>query len=172
MTMQRNPQTQAFTPARTMGEALSNEDVVDVLNDLLENCRDGEYGFRTCADELDGSSHLKQVFLDRAQGCQRSAAELQQLIVAYGGKPADGGTASGALHRGWVHVKGAVGADGEVSMLEECERGEDAAVARYRKALKQPLPGDVIRVVQTQAEGAQRNHDQIRSLRDAAKARH
>jgi len=63
-------------------------------------------------------------------------------------------------------VKGKVGADSPVSMLEECERGEDAAVARYRKALKQELPADVRAVVQRQADGAQRNHDQIKSLRD------
>jgi len=150
--------------------AISNEDVVDVLNDLLENCRDGEYGFRTCADEIEGEPNLKKVFADRAQGCQRAASQLERLIVAYGGKPAEGGTATGAMHRGWVHVKGAVGADGAVSMLEECERGEDAAVARYRKALKEDLPADVRAVVQEQADGAKRNHDQIRNLRNSAKA--
>jgi uncharacterized protein (TIGR02284 family) len=56
-------------------------------------------------------------------------------------------------------------------MLEECERGEDAAVARYRKALKQNLPADVRAVIERQAEGAQRNHDEIKRLRDAARAR-
>jgi uncharacterized protein (TIGR02284 family) len=74
------------------------------------------------------------------------------------------------MHRGWVHVKGAVGAHSELSMLEECERGEDAAVARYRKAPKQNLPADVRSLVERQAQGAQRNHDQIRALRDPARA--
>ena len=78
---------------------------------------------------------------------------------------------SGALHRGWVQVKGTVGADSELSILESCERGEDAAIARYRKALKQRLPADVRAVVQKQADGAQRNHDQIRDLRNAARER-
>jgi len=44
-------------------------------------------------------------------------------------------------------------------------------VARYRKALKQQLPADVRAVVMAQADGAQRNHDQIRDLRNAARAR-
>jgi uncharacterized protein (TIGR02284 family) len=56
-------------------------------------------------------------------------------------------------------------------MLEECERGEDAAVARYRKALKSELPPAVRTLVERQAEGAQRNHDQIRDLRDQYKAK-
>lgn len=146
-------------------------DVIDILNDLLENSRDGEYGFRACAEEVK-SPDLKDVLSRRATSCAQAASELQQLILQLGGKPADGGTASGALHRGWVHVKGAVGANSDQSMLEECERGEDAALARYRKALKAGLPPDVQAIVERQAEGAQRNHDEIKRMRDAARATH
>jgi uncharacterized protein (TIGR02284 family) len=149
---------------------LDNKDVVSVLNDLLENARDGEYGFRTCAEEVE-ASNLKTLFANRAAGCAQAASELEALIVQYGGKPAEGGTAAGAMHRGWVKVKGAVGADSELSILESCERGEDSGIARYRKALKEELPPDVRAVVERQAQGAQKNHDQIRDLRDAAKAR-
>ena len=95
--------------------------------------------------------------------------ELLALIHQYGGTPAEGGTAAGALHRGWVHIKGKVGANSELSILESCERREDAAVAQYRKVLKENLPPDVRAAVQRQAEGAQRNHDQIRDLRNAAR---
>jgi uncharacterized protein (TIGR02284 family) len=147
-----------------------NDQVVDVLNDLLENARDGEYGFKTCADQVE-AGRAKELFASRAEGCRVAGEELIQLIRQYGGEPASGGTMSGAMHRGWVAVKGTVGADSELSMLESCERGEDAAIARYRKALKETLPADVLAVVQRQAEGAQRNHDQIRDLRNAARAR-
>lgn len=151
-------------------EPLSDDDVVDVLNDLLENARDGEYGFRTCAEQVENDS-AKALFAARAKGCQDAATELTRLIIEYRGEPASGGTMAGAMHRGWVQVKGAVGADSELSILESCERGEDAAIARYRKALKQSLPADVRAVVQRQAAGAQKNHDQIRDLRNAARAR-
>jgi uncharacterized protein (TIGR02284 family) len=144
-------------------------DVVDVLNDLLENTRDGEYGFKTCAEQVE-TAGAKQLFATRAEGCRQAGEELIQLIRRYGGEPASGGTASGALHRGWVALKGTVGADSELSILESCERGEDTAIARYRKALKENLPADVLEVVQRQADGAQRNHDQIRDLRNAARA--
>ncbi|RYF79790.1 MAG: PA2169 family four-helix-bundle protein [Comamonadaceae bacterium] len=150
-------------------EPLANDEVVDVLNDLLENCRDGEYGFRACAEEVE-SPAAKQLFERRAAGCREAEAQLLPLIAAYGGKPAEGGTTSGALHRGWVHVKGSVGANSELAILESCERGEDTAIARYRKALKQNLPSDVRAVVEQQAQGAQRNHDEIRDLRNVARA--
>lgn len=148
----------------------SHEEVVDILNDLLENARDGEYGFKTCAEQVE-AGRAKELFASRAQGCRQAGEELMALIRQYGGEPASGGTVSGAMHRGWVAVKGTVGADSALSMLESCERGEDAAIARYRKALKNTLPADVLAVVQRQAEGAQRNHDQIRDLRNAERAR-
>ncbi len=151
-------------------DVATNDEVVSVLNDLLENSRDGEYGFRACAEEVE-SPAAKQLFAGRADQCRQAEAELIELITRYGGTPADGGTAAGALHRGWVHVKGSLGANSELSILESCERGEDTAVARFRKALKQTLPADVREVVARQAEGAQRNHDQIRDLRNAARAR-
>ena len=142
----------------------------DTLNDLIENCKDGEYGFRSTAEHARTES-LKQVFLTRADDCQRAAAELQTLVAQLGGKQADGGTVLGAAHRGWVAVKGALAGYSDLRMLEEAERGEDAAVARYRDALDQELPADVRAVVQRQYEGAQRNHAQIRELRDQARAR-
>jgi hypothetical protein len=36
--------------------------------------------------------------------------------------------------------------------------------------LKEPLPAEVMSVVQRQYEGVKRNHDQIRTLRDQYKA--
>ena len=166
--MTANERTSVPAGTVSTNSQLADGEVLDVLNDLLENCRDGEYGFRTCAEELGEGGELKRLFMDRADGCRRAGEGLQRLIVQRGGKPEQGGTAAGAMHRGWVHVKGSLGADSELSMLEECERGEDAAVARYRKALKQPLPDDVRTVIQAQAEGAQQNHDKIRDRRDAA----
>ena len=149
-------------------EDLSNDDVVDILNDLLENARDGEYGFKTCAEQVEAGS-TQQLFASRAAGCRAAAEELETLIRSYGGEPASGGTTAGALHRGWVQVKGSLGMDSELSILESCERGEDSGIARYRKALKQSLPANVREVVQRQADGAQRNHDQIRDVRNAAR---
>ena len=144
---------------------LSNNDVVDVLNDLIENAKDGQYGFQKCAERVK-SLQLRQTLTQRANDCQQAVNELQNLVVKYGGKPAEHGTVAGALHRGWVSVKDALTADSDHAVLEECERGEDAALARYRKALKADLPQDVRAVITRQMEGAQKNHDQVKLLRD------
>ena len=144
---------------------MSNDDIVDTLNDLIETCKDGEFGFTACAKHT-SSSELRSLFLQRAAECKTAAAELQPYVVQYGGKPDQGGSASGALHRGWVAVRGSLVGFSDQAMLDECERGEDAALARYRKALKQDLPEQLLALVQRQEMGVQRNHDQIKQLRD------
>ncbi len=149
---------------------MDNDDVIEVLNDLIENCKDGEYGFRECAEHAK-SPQLQQIFSSRAQDCRRAAEELQQRVVALGGKPDDGGSVKGAMHRGWVSVRSALSTYDDKAMLEECERGEDVAVARYRKALEQDgLPADLRSLLERQLMGAQRNHDEIKALRNQARA--
>ena len=73
------------------------------------------------------------------------------------------------MHCGWVSVKGTLTGYSDYAMLDECERGEDVALANYRKALKQNLPAVARVLVETQMQGAQRNHDQIKAMRDALK---
>lgn len=144
---------------------MKQEDIVDVLNDLIETSKDGEYGFRSCAEHTQ-STDLRDVFLNRANECQSAVSELQVLVSQCGGKPDDGGSVSGALHRGWVAVRGTLAGYTDVGMLDECERGEDVAKARYQKAMEKPLPEPIRTILERQYEGVLRNHDQIRILRD------
>jgi uncharacterized protein (TIGR02284 family) len=148
---------------------MDRESVIDTLNKLIETSKDGEYGFRTCAEHVK-SPPLRILLLERAEPCAKAAAELQAEVARLGGKPETGSSATGILHRGWVNLKGALSGDRDQAALDECERGEDAALARYRKAIKQDLPGDVAAIVRRQYEGVKRIHDQIRALRNAHRA--
>lgn len=148
---------------------MDNQDIIDTLNKLVENCKDGEYGFQSSAEHVK-TARLRELFTARAADCRQAASELQLMVKAIGGTPEHDGTAAGAVHRGWVAVKGSLSGYTDLAMLEECERGEDAALGRYRKALEKELPPDVRALVQRQRDGAQRNHDQIRTLRDQARA--
>ena len=143
--------------------------VISILNDLVETSKDGEQGFRTAAEDTK-TAELRKVFLERAENCAKGSAELHQIILRLGGKPQEHGTIAGAVHRGWVNLKAAASGRTDVAILEECERGEDVAKARYRKALEKDLPDDIRSVVQRQYEGVQRNHDQVRDLRDRYRA--
>ena len=108
---------------------MDKDDVVDVLNDLLETSHDGEYGFATCADKAE-SPTLKQVLRHRAEQCRMAAEEMAQLIQRLGGEPAEGGTSSGAMHRSWVQLKGAVGP----RATNRCSRNASAGRTRPSRA--------------------------------------
>ena len=142
-----------------------SSNLTSALNDLVETSRDGEKGFRAAAEDTK-NTELQKVFLRRAQDCASSAADLQKLVAQHGGSPEKEGSVAGAAHRGWLNLKAAVSGRPDLAILEECERGEDVAKARYRKALEEPLPEDIRMVVQRQYDGVIRNHDQIRTLRD------
>jgi uncharacterized protein (TIGR02284 family) len=145
------------------------DDVVDVLKDLVECSKDGEYGFRECAEQAKRAD-LKSMFLQRAEDCRRGAQELNDCIRQYGGSTEDGGSALGAMHRGWVSIKSKLTSYDDKAVLEEAERGEDNAKARYAKALQKNLPADVRSLVERQYQGVQRNHDQVKALRDQFRA--
>lgn len=162
---QRRSMSQGAMDTLASAESMGNDDVVDVLNDLIESCRDGEYGFHASAERAE-SPDLKALLERHSRECAAAAAELEQEVRRRGGEPASGGTVSGALHRGWVSVKTALSTHDDRAVLEECERGEDAAVARYRKALRDGLPADVRALVERQFQGAQRNHDEVKALRN------
>jgi uncharacterized protein (TIGR02284 family) len=159
----------AVGAAQTAGDNSGDtDDVNDVLNNLIECCKDGEYGFRECAEQAQRQD-LKTFFTQRAQDCARGAQELQQLVRGSGEKADDSGSAMGALHRGWVSMKATLSTYDDKAVLEEAERGEDNALARYRKALQKNLPANVRDVVQRQCDGVQRNHDQVKMLRNQAR---
>lgn len=148
---------------------MDNDDVVSTLNDLIETCKDGQEGFQTCAEDIRDSS-LKSLFTERAQGCAAAASELQGLVLACGGDPETTSSVSGTLHRRWVDIKSAITGKDDVAVLNECERGEDVALRSYRDALEKDLPANIRAVVERQYQGVLRNHDQVKALRNQARA--
>ena len=146
--------------------ALTNDDIVDTVNDLIETCKDGEFGFNACAKHTT-LNELREMFLRRGNECRAAAAELQPYVLQYGGHPDQGGTASGALHRGWVAVRGSLVGYSDAAMLDECERGEVAAKASYSKALgREMLPEPLLSLVQRQEMTVHKSHDQIKAMRE------
>ena len=149
--------------------AMDRDDVIDTLNDLIETCKDGEAGFRTCAEDIKRAD-LKPMFERAAQHCNEAARELQAEVAKLGGKPERKGSMAGSAHRRWVDIKSAITGKDDKAVLAECERGEDVAKASYQKALKKDLPADIRAIVERQYQGVLQHHDEVRALEKAAKA--
>lgn len=146
----------------------TDDNAVSTLNELIEVSRDGEKGFKAAAEKADDPG-LKSLLQDRARSCASATAELQNLVRSLGGKPETSGSVAGAMHRGWVKVRAAVG-DNNIAVLEEVERGEDLAKSAYAKALKADLPAAVRSTIDQQYQGVLRNHDRVRDLRNQFRA--
>lgn len=145
------------------------KDVVSILNNLIETCKDGQEGFKTCAEDIK-NPEFKALFTKHAQECAHAAGELQAEVIALGGTPEDSTSVSGDLHRRWVDVKSIFTGKDEEAVLNEAERGEDVALKAYKEALAEPLPANVYAIIERQFHGVQRNHDQIKALRNIARA--
>jgi uncharacterized protein (TIGR02284 family) len=149
--------------------ALSNDDIIDTLNDLIETCKDGEQGFLTCAEDIK-NPELKMMFNTAARHCAEAAGELRSEVQRLGGKPERTGSLAGSAHRRWVDIKSAIMGKNDAAVLAECERGEDVAKESYQKALKKDLPPTLRVIVERQYQGVLQHHDRVRALERAAKA--
>ncbi|KAA0695913.1 PA2169 family four-helix-bundle protein [Halopseudomonas laoshanensis] len=148
----------------------NSKDVIEVLNDLIETSKDGEAGFKVCAEDVKRPD-LKALFSDRAVECGKAASELQAIVFQLGGDPENSTSLAGDMHRRWVDLKSAITGKSDEAVLNECERGEDVAKKSYKEALEKDLPADVRAVVERQYQGVLRNHDQIKALRDSERAK-
>lgn len=141
---------------------------ISTLNNLIETLKDGQKGFQAAAADIE-STDLKRLFNELSLQRSQFAGELQSLAHSLGeSDPADGGSIAGAIHRGWIDLKAALMSKDEHAVLAECERGEDVAVAAYRKVLdEKQLPSDVRATVEAQSVQIKESHDKIRNLRDS-----
>lgn len=148
----------------------SPEDLVRMLNGLLAICHDGAYGFADCAEHAE-SEELRTLLMRQADECRMAALEVRAQVKSLHGEPEEGGTASGALHRGWVSVRGTLTGFSDDFLLEECERAQDELLQAHRDALQLQCPADLAAVLRELQRHAQQSHDQVKVARDVARMR-
>jgi uncharacterized protein (TIGR02284 family) len=144
-------------------------DFRSTLNDLIETSKDGQEGFQTSAEKLK-DPEIRTIFLKLSRQRAGFAGELQAEVTRIGGEPAKSGSTAGAIHRGWIGLKSALTGESDQAILEEAERGEDAAVKNYREALNKELPSDLQSIVSRQFHEIQQSHNAVRELRDSRRA--
>ena len=146
---------------------MDNGDLVETLNNLIETSRDGEEGFRTCAEGVN-NPELKQMFEQAASRCRQAVSELQAKVRSLGGDPEKSGSVSGGLHRAWVDIKSTITGMDEAAVLAECERGEEVARKAYEDALSKDLPADVRSMIERQYQGVRQHQDRVRQVHGAS----
>jgi uncharacterized protein (TIGR02284 family) len=148
---------------------MTRTDTAMLLNDLIATSHDGEMGYAKAAKNVD-DPRLKSVFVEGAMRCREGARELEARVRDMGLKPTDGGSFVGAVHRGWMGLRTRATDHDPRTILQECERGEDFAKARYEMALQEDLPPDLRDVIEEQYAGVLQNYIRVRELRNALPA--
>ena len=147
----------------------NTNNALDVLQELIETCRDGETGYAHAAAVVN-DPELKTYFTEQAKERTRLLAELTQEAKRIAERQPDiSGSVAGAIHRAWFEAKADLGL-GDQAILDSVERGEDAAKKAYKSALEGNLSDDVRRIVERQAQSVYAAHDHVRDLRDRNKA--
>jgi uncharacterized protein (TIGR02284 family) len=148
----------------------TTEKSIEVLNDLIEINNDRIDGFDRASKELgESDSDLVAVFEKFASDSRHNVQELSAAVGQAGGEVETGNTASGTIHRAWLDVKATFSGHDRKSILEECERGEDAIKKAYREALSADngLAPQYATVIAQQQQVINEGHDAIKALRDS-----
>jgi uncharacterized protein (TIGR02284 family) len=143
-------------------DAMAERTEREVLHHLIEICKDGERGFRAAAEHVNAPA-LKTLFADLSAQRKQFAEELEPHLHRLGGQP-DGGTNAGALHRGWMLLRGLAPGCHDHAIVVEAERGEHTALNAYTEALNGMLPPTVTDLVEAQREAIQDADERIRTV--------
>lgn len=146
------------------------KEIISTINGLIETLKDGQEGFRQ-ASEAVKDSQLKSLFSEFSLQRAKFAGELQNEAISLGEhQPETTSSTAGAMHRAWINLKSAITSADDHAILAECERGEDSAVAEFKKAMEEEeLSAPIRDTISRQYSDVKRAHDRIRELRDATK---
>src|SRR4051812_26438527 len=141
------------------------DDAKNVLQNLIEICRDGETGYLHAAGLAD-DSQLKSYFQQQSLERARFRVELTDAITRLGEvDPDTSGSSAALLHRAWFELKDDFGG-GDHTLLESVEQGEDSAKHAYESALETKLPAGADDLVRNQYASVKSAHDRVRNWRD------
>ena len=147
------------------GKKRTVEPTISVLNGLIGVCRDTYNGYLEAAEGV-ASTRYKTMFAEYAHQRDRFSADLANFILEMGGAVTGTSDKVDTTHHVWANIRAAT-TNGETGViLAECERGEDAAMEAYERALHNTLPQKIYQVVKNQYDLVVRAHNRIRDLRD------
>jgi uncharacterized protein (TIGR02284 family) len=137
---------------------------LSMLKDLIETSKDGERGFALAAKD-NQEPGIADVLKDGEESSRVAAVELQDQVRLLGGA-VDENAVRPPVYRGWINFMAVPIARDTKLILEECERGEDYARARYEAAMKLELAESARVIVERQYQRIIAIHGRLRLLRN------
>lgn len=126
--------------------AISSE--TQSLNRLARIAIDANRLYDQAADEADDAD-LQAALRTMSEQRKTFAQKLQNRVAVLGGKPAETGEATGAIHRSFLALRGLVQND-SVAAAEEVYRGETFIIEQLDRTLQGSLTAESRQMVQTE----------------------
>ena len=144
-------------------------DDAKVAKELVETLKDGERGFASAAEKLRDSDRAEWAATMQRLSEQRAgfSREIVEMGHEYGDDVDKGGSATAAVHRGWLALKDALTGDDAGSVLGAAVTGEDHAVSEYEKGLQADLSAGFREVVTRQHAAIVAARDEVKALQVA-----
>ncbi|MFD2904210.1 ferritin-like domain-containing protein [Sphingobacterium anhuiense] len=143
----------------------------DIINDLIKINNDRIAGYKRALDLAHGLEldTLRHIFANNILQSERFIEELTPYVIREGEQPTDETMLSGKLFRMWMSIKGNIVGNDRHSLLESCEKGEDAFKEMYKKILVEDvndLSLGACNKLLEQLSKQSESHNEIKSLRD------
>lgn len=106
----------------------------EYLNELLTRAYDAEQGFHVAA-ELAGNKALSNWFEANSKQRLTFGHNLKRFLRDLDVEPDKGASLSGKIHQSFMKLRAAVTSEQDPALIEECRRGEMAALEDYKEAL-------------------------------------
>lgn len=164
MTTPANP---GRAPHAAAGTEFTRRDPESAIQDLLSTLMDGVRGYETAADKVDDAA-IAATMTAHAKQRRESVGELLRVASDTGVAPPDldvDSTVTGAMHRAWLALEGAVA--GDDSVISSAINGEEHALSETNDVLTEYLPEDVAKAVRRIADEIADSIDDLQDLRRA-----
>lgn len=141
----------------------------ETFNDLIRTHRDRIAEYQKAALSLKPQeAGLSTIFSEIIRESQQCIAELNSRLVSDSTIPEEPASPEGKIYRVWMDLKVTFSSNPNYSLLDICEKGEDAMMKAYHEALKYPgtLTAEDLNLLIAQREVVTKTHDLIKVKRD------
>lgn len=142
---------------------------IETFNDLIRAHRDRIAEYKKAALSLKPQeAGLASIFAEIVKESEQCIADLNSRIVSDGDIPQEHSSFEGKIYRAWMDLKVTFSSNPNYSLLDICEKGEDAMLKAYREALRHPgtLVPDDLKLLHEQQAVVKKTHDLIKQKRD------
>lgn len=150
----------------------TNQTAIDALNDLIRINNDRIEGYEKAIKDSGDDKSNESLFNRMIDQSNSLRQQLMTEVMNIGGEAEKSETTnSGKIYRVWMDIKSAVAGKSELSVLELCEYGEDAAQKAYKEALAEAdkMTDSTRELIVRQKAELKESHDLVKAKRDMHK---